>query len=693
MAMRALNGVGVQPAKLRSVLLLRMGARLPRESSGKQLPPREESARSGVSRVLEQVGHSMNTMVREGRLDPVIGRDREIERVIRILSRRTKNNPVLLGEPGVGKTAVVEGLTQRIVAGDVPEELRNVMIFSLDLSAMLAGTKYRGEFEERIKNALAEVRRRGNVILFIDEVHNLVGAGSAEGAVDAANLLKPALGRGELRVIGATTLEEYRKYVEKDGALARRFQPVAVEEPSPETAVEILLGLRDKYEAHHSLSITEEAIRAAVELSGRYLPERFLPDKAIDLVDEACSRARLERRACFPDLKCLESRLEQVRLEKAEAVAGEDFESAARLRDVEEDFDRQLREERCRWESTRAGETALVTREDVAAVAAEWTGIPLQRVTQGERQRLLELERALGERVVGQPEAVSAVARAIRRGRTGLKEPGRPVGSLLLLGPTGVGKTELCRALAENFFGRSDAMIRLDMSEYAEGHSASRLVGAPPGYVGHDEGGQLTERVRRSPWSLVLFDEIEKAHGDVWNLLLQIMEEGVLTDSQGRRVDFKNTIIMMTSNVGAQAILTGRGPIGFSPGGEGDRERSRVETELSRTFPPEFLNRIDETVIFRSLREEDLICIARRMLAELGGRLESLGCCLRWDESVLRELVGRGREPAYGARSLRRLICREVEDPIAQSLLERGEQGQGKLLLRVKENGLAIEWE
>jgi len=694
MAMRALQSAGADIQRLQAALLQRL--HLPQQSAAVPRPAcmGPEPTRS---RQLEQFTRSLNALAREGKLDPVIGRQGEIERTIRILSRRTKNNPVLIGEPGVGKTAVVEGLVHRILAGDVPEELQGATILAIDLAAMLAGTKYRGEFEERVKNALQEVRRMGNVILFIDELHTIVGAGSAEGAVDAANILKPALSRSELRVIGATTLDEYRRHIEKDAALERRFQPVTVAEPSQETACEILMGLRDRYEAHHKLSVTDEAVRAAVALSARYIPDRFLPDKAIDLMDEACSRVRLDTTRRTPDLKELEERLEQARREKAEAVAGEDFERAARLRDAEESFAQQLQEEKRRWQNGLAEDLQAVTEEDIAAVAAEWTGIPVTRLTEEEGQRLLRLEEELRQSVVGQDAAVTAVARAIRRGRVGLKEPGRPIGSFLLLGPTGVGKTELCRALARSLFSGEEAMIRLDMSEYAEGHAASRLVGSPPGYVGHEDGGQLTEQVRRKPYSVVLFDEIEKAHADVWNLLLQIMEDGALTDSHGRRVDFKNTVIVMTSNVGAQHITGRGGQVGFS-GGSGQQHRQAqleraVQDALKTTFRPEFLNRVDEIITFRQLTQEDLREIARRLLRQSGERLQALGLQLTVEEEALTLLAREGFDPAYGARPLRRLIRRQVEDPVAEGLLAGRWRKGDALRLTVRENLLAIEGE
>ena len=697
MALRVLNSLGADPKRMQNALLQRMSVaqRLPREAPTRiAAPRREEPPRS---KTLEQFTRNLNVLAREGRLDPVVGREKEIDRCVRILSRRTKNNPVLIGEPGVGKTAVAEGLAQRLADGDVPEDLEGKNILSIDLSAMLAGTKYRGEFEERVKNALAEIRRMGNIILFIDELHTIVGAGSAEGAVDAANILKPALSRAEIRVIGATTRDEYRKYIEKDAALERRFQPVAVAEPSPEAAVEILLGLRDKYEAHHKLSISDEAIRASVELSRRYLPDRYLPDKAIDLMDEACSRVRMECEQRTPELKELEERLAQVRREKEEAIAGEDFETAARLRDVEEDFARQLRAERKRWTDGRTDDLVSVTGEDVAAVTAEWTGVPVRRLTEDEGARLMGLEDALKRRVVGQDQAVAAIARAIRRGRVGLGEPDRPVGSFLLLGPTGVGKTELCRALAEALFGQEEALIRIDMSEYAESHAASRLVGSPPGYVGHEEGGQLTEKIRGRPYSVVLFDEIEKAHPEVWNLLLQIMEDGCLTDSQGRKADFRNAVVVMTSNVGARQI-TSRGPLGFAGEGDGDRARQeRVRTsvmdELKRTFRPEFLGRIDDTLIFRQLSEADLREIARRLLDRAGKRMGALGLTLRAEEDALALLAGDGLNAAEGARPLRRRIRAMVEDPVAEGVLTGRFRAGDALVLHAEEKELAIRKE
>ena len=696
MALRVLRTVGVDPRKMYASVVKKLNESPRTVTSGAATPNKEEGKKG---KTLSEFTRDLNEAAREGKLDPVIGREQEVQRVIQILSRRTKNNPVLIGEPGVGKTAIAEGLAQRIVSADVPEELLDKKILSLDLSGMVAGTKYRGEFEERIKNTLAEVKQAGNVILFIDELHTIVGAGSAEGAVDAANIIKPALGRGEIRVIGATTLDEYRKYIEKDAALERRFQPVTVGEPTAETSVEILKGLRDKYEAHHKLTITDEAIEAAVMLSSRYINDRFLPDKAIDLMDEAASQVRMKAESASPDLKSLEEKIAALHREKAEAIAAQDFEKAAQLRDIEKNYTEQVEIERDKWHRQMQQNRGSVTADDIAAVVAGWTGIPVTRLTEDEGQRLLRLEDTLHERVVGQDEAVTAVAKAIRRGRVGLKDPKRPIGSFLFLGPTGVGKTELCKTLAEAMFGDENAMIRIDMSEYMEKHTVSRLIGSPPGYVGHEEGGQLTEKVRRKPYSVVLFDEIEKAHEDVWNILLQILEDGIVTDSQGRRVDFKNTVIVMTSNVGAKNITAAdTARLGFDGGEQENDEAKRfarireaVMAELKRTFRPEFLNRIDETIVFRQLDEEDIRKIARRMLEVTGRRMAQQGITLQADDDAVAALAKDGFDAQYGARPLRRAIQNTVEDAVAELMLE------GKLLsgdtahVRLKDGKVVIE--
>ena len=641
---------------------------------------------------LKKYGTDLVERAREGKMDPVIGRDQEIRNVIRILSRKTKNNPVLIGEPGVGKTAIAEGLAEKIAAGDVPEELLDKRILLLDLSGMVAGTKYRGEFEERIRAVLDEVRRDGNVILFIDELHTIVGAGSAEGAVDAANILKPALGRGEIRVIGATTLEEYRKFIEKDAALERRFQSVQVGEPDEKQALQILQGLRPKYEAYHGLSIEDEALRTAVTLSKRYLPDRFLPDKAIDLIDEAAASVKLSARSASPELKALEEKASAAARDKETAIRAQDYEKAARLRDAEESFRTQAAAER-KKQAREAEKTAVrVTAEDIAAVVSNWTGIPVTRLNESESARLLTLEETLHARVVGQEDAVRAVARAIRRGRVGVKDPKRPVGSFLFLGPTGVGKTELSKALAEAVFGSEDAMIRIDMSEYMEKHTVSRLIGSPPGYVGYDEGGQLTEKVRRKPYSVVLFDEIEKAHEDVWNILLQILEDGVVTNAQGHKVDFRNTAVIMTSNIGAKSITAAGTPLGFAPEEQKSADaqfaavKAAVIAELRRTFRPEFLNRVDETIVFRRLSREDCAEIARRLLAQTVSRAAALGITLEADEECAVSLAERGYDVSYGARPLRRLIRSEVEDALATCLLD-GTLASGDTAVLAAENG------
>ena len=678
MAVRILRTVGVDPRKMYASVQQKLSESAPHTVTSGSSTPNKENKNTG--KTLAEFTRDLTEAARQGKLDPVIGRDKEIQRTVQILSRRTKNNPVLIGEPGVGKTAIAEGLAQRIASADVPEELLNKKLLSLDLSGMVAGTKYRGEFEERIKNALDEVKKDGNIILFIDELHTIVGAGSAEGAVDAANIIKPALGRGEIRVIGATTLNEYRKYIEKDAALERRFQPVTVGEPSAEDTVAILRGLRDKYEAHHKLTITDEALDAAVSLSRRYINDRFLPDKAIDLMDEAASQVRMKAESASPDLKSLEEKIAALRREKSEAIAAQDYEKAAQLRDIEKNYTDQVEIERDNWRKKMSQNRGTVTAEDIANVVAGWTGIPVTRLTEDESMRLLKLEETLHQRVVGQDEAVAAVAKAIRRGRVGLKDPKRPIGSFLFLGPTGVGKTELCKTLAEAMFGDENAMIRIDMSEYMERHTVSRLVGSPPGYVGHEEGGQLTEKVRRKPYSVVLFDEIEKAHEDVWNILLQILEDGIVTDSQGRRVDFKNTVIVMTSNVGAKNITAAENaPLGFD-GTEKQKEadeaarfariREAVMAELKRTFKPEFLNRIDETIVFRQLTEEDIVKIAHRMLAVTGKRMAQQGITLESDEDAVAALAKDGFDAEYGARPLRRSIQNTVEDAVAEQMLE-----------------------
>ena len=698
MGLRILRTVGVDPNRMYSAILKKAEA-APKAATTGSASSREADKKN---KTLAEYTRDLTEAARSGKLDPVIGRDKEIQRVIQILSRRTKNNPVLIGEPGVGKTAIAEGLAERIAAGDVPEELLDKRILSLDLSGMVAGTKYRGEFEERIKNTLNEVKKDGNVILFIDELHTIVGAGSAEGAVDAANILKPALSRGEIRVVGATTLNEYRKYIEKDAALERRFQPVTVGEPTPEATLEILKGLRDRYEAHHKLTITDEALDAAVQLSKRYIGDRFLPDKAIDLMDEAASQVRMAAESSSPDLKALEEKIATLHREKNDAIAAQDFEKAAQLRDIEKDYQEQVDIERENWRKSLSQNRGTVTADDIANVVAGWTGIPVTRLTEDESMRLLKLEEKLHQRVVGQDDAVTAVAKAIRRSRVGLKDPKRPIGSFLFLGPTGVGKTELCKTLAEAMFGDENAMVRIDMSEYMEKHTVSRLIGSPPGYVGHEEGGQLTEKVRRKPYSVVLFDEIEKAHEDVWNILLQILEDGVVTDSQGRRVDFKNTVIVMTSNVGARNITADAAKLGFD-GKEKDetesdearfaRIREAVMTDLKHTFRPEFLNRIDEIIVFRQLTQENIVEIARRMLAVTGGRMAQQGITLQADDDAVTELARDGFDPQYGARPLRRAIQSMVEDAVAEQMLEGKLKSGDTARIRLRDGKVVIEAE
>lgn len=641
--------------------------------AGKAPDPAEaDDARAAdATPVLDAYGHDLTRDAREGELDPVIGREKEIERIIQILSRRTKNNPVLLGDPGVGKSAVVEGLAQRLVSGSIPEPLRNKRLFSLDLGSMLAGTKYRGEFEERLKNAISELSQNRNTILFIDELHTIVGAGASEGSIDASNILKPALARGEIQMIGATTLDEYRTLVEKDPALERRFQPVGIEEPTKEETLRILEGLRDRYEAHHKVQITQDALRSAVELSDRYIPDRFLPDKAIDLMDEAASRVRL-RGFISPDgMQALSQQLEAIRKEKEEAVSNQNFERAAALRDEEKDILAKIASARADWERTRAEAVQSVAREDIAAVVCAWTGIPVRQLTADESERLLHLEDALHEKVIGQDEAISALSRAIRRTRAGLKDPGRPIGSFLFIGPTGVGKTELAKALACVLFGDEHALIRLDMSEYMEQHSVSKLIGSPPGYVGYEDGGQLTERVRRNPYCVLLLDELEKAHPDVFHILLQIMDDGRLTDAKGKRVDFRNTIIIMTSNIGA-AEVQNRQSVGFSAhGAQIDQARMHeiMMRELRNTFRPEFLNRIDELIFFHPLEKEQTLAVVRLMLADVQARLLEKGIVLDITQPAAARLAADGFDPQYGARPLRRAIAHQLEDALSERIL------------------------
>jgi len=632
------------------------------------------SPAGGKTTTLDQFGHDLTVQARKDKLDPVVGREKEIERVIQILSRRTKNNPILIGEPGVGKTAIIEGLAQRIVAGNVPEVLLKKRVVTLDMASMVAGTKYRGEFEERLKKALDEIIASADVILFIDELHTIIGAGAAEGSIDAANILKPALARGEMQCIGATTLDEYRKYIEKDPALERRFQPIMVDEPGVEDTVAILKGLRDKYEAHHRVMITDSALEAAARLSDRYITDRFMPDKAIDLIDEASSRVRLKAYTVPPEVKDIEKQLVDIRKEKEAAINNQEFEKAAQYRDREQQIKQELESTRENWKQQRGDQKLTVEEDDIAQIVSSWTGIPVKKLAEEETERLLKMEDILHERVVGQDDAVKAVSRAVRRARAGLKDPRRPIGSFIFLGPTGVGKTELARALAEALFGDEDAMVRLDMSEYIEKFTVSRLMGAPPGYVGYEEGGQLTEAVRRKPYSVVLLDEIEKAHPDVFNVLLQVLEDGRLTDSKGRIVDFRNTVIIMTSNVGLSTIRR-EGVMGFG-NAENDRKSSyekmknKVTDELKRTFRPEFLNRIDETIVFHTLTHDHIKKIVEMMLHEVAEKLTDNKIELEVTDTAKEILSKEGFDENYGARPLRRAIQREVEDLISEELLK-----------------------
>jgi ATP-dependent Clp protease ATP-binding subunit ClpC len=677
MAAQLLASHGMDLARVRAMVRSTMGGEPARSgrSEERERPQRSEGSQPSRTPTLDQIGIDLTQMARNSELDPVIGRDKEIQRVVQILSRRTKNNPVLIGEPGVGKTAIAEGLAQRIVSGEIPEILKDKRVMQLNVANLVAGTKYRGEFEERMRRIVKEVREVKKVILFIDEIHTLVGAGGAEGAVDAANIIKPSLSRGEFQVIGATTISEYRKYIEKDAALERRFQPVHVEEPTEEDTVKILAGLRDAYEAHHRVKITDDAIEAAARLSLRYITDRFLPDKAIDLIDEASARARIQTLEVPEDLKVLERGVVDIRREKEAAVGSQEFEKAADLRDQEKALIVQIAEWRKNWTESRNQYTPDVSAEDIAIVVSEWTGIPVTQLTEEESRRLLRMEEEIKHRLVGQDEALQSVARAIRRSRSGMKDPKRPVGSFMFLGPTGVGKTELARSLAEFMFGSDDAMIRLDMSEYMERHEAAKLIGAPPGYIGFEEGGKLTEAIRRRPYSVVLFDEIEKAHPDVFNMLLQVIEDGRLTDGQGHLTDFRNSVIIMTSNIGLSEAMRSRS-LGFgeAEGFVGDIDTAKMKTtvleEAKRIFRPEFLNRIDEMLVFGPLGKEELLKIVDIMMREVKARALDCGITLETDESVKKLLLERGYDPKFGARPLRRAIQKMVEDSLSNLMLE-----------------------
>lgn len=664
-AARVLNNLGVSLNKARQQVLQLLG-------NSEVISSHHNNQTQNNTPTLDGLARDLTNSAKEGSLDPVIGREKEIERVIQVLSRRTKNNPVLIGEPGVGKTAIAEGLAQRIVNSEIPETLRDKRVMSLDMGTLVAGTKYRGEFEDRLKKIMEEIRNAGNIILFIDELHTLIGAGGAEGAIDASNILKPALARGEVQAIGATTIDEYRKYIEKDAALERRFQPITVDEPTPEETIQILKGLRDKYEAHHRVKISDEAIEQAVRLSDRYITDRFLPDKAIDLVDEAASKVRLKSYTVPPNLKELEGKLEESKKEKDAAVQSQEFEKAAALRDKEQQLRDELELTKNEWREQQGRTDTEVTIEEIAHVVASWTGIPVTKLADEETDRLIKMEEILHQKVIGQDEAVKSIARAIRRARAGLKDPKRPIGSFIFLGPTGVGKTELARTLAEAMFGDGNAIIRIDMSEYMEKHATSRLIGAPPGYVGYEEGGQLTEKVRRKPYSVVLLDEIEKAHPEVFNILLQVLEDGRLTDGKGRTVDFRNTIIIMTSNVGAELIKKDSG-LGFttsSAESDYNQMKTKVMSELKRTFRPEFLNRVDEVIVFHSLSFENIKEIVTLMVNELRNRLKEQGIDFILTKEAMNFLAKEGFDPNFGARPLRRAIQKHIEDKLSEELLK-----------------------
>ncbi|MTI66513.1 MAG: ATP-dependent Clp protease ATP-binding subunit [Firmicutes bacterium] len=685
-----LKSLGIDLGKTKQEVLKMLG-------NNKKSNNKFEKKREDKTPTLDKYGRDLTNYASEGKLDPVIGRSKEIERVIQVLSRRTKNNPCLIGEPGVGKTAIAEGLAQEISEGKVPEILKNKRVVTLDLASMVAGAKYRGEFEKRLKKVMEELRKSGNVILFIDEMHTIIGAGAAEGAIDASNILKPALARGELQAIGATTLDEYRKHIEKDSALERRFQPITVEEPNVEDTIKILKGLRDRYEAHHRVKIEDEALKGAAELSHRYITDRFLPDKAIDLIDEAASKVRLQSITAPPELNEIEQKLEELSQEKEESISTQNYEKAAQLRDKEKKLKDELENKKNEWNNKKNSKSTVVGYEEIAYVVSNWTGIPVKKMTMEESERLLKLEKILHDRVIGQNQAVKAVSNAVRRARVGLKDPNKPIGSFIFLGPTGVGKTELSKALAEAMFGDEDAMIRVDMSEYMEKHSVSRLVGSPPGYVGHDEGGQLTEKVRRKPYSVILFDEIEKAHPEVFNILLQLLDDGRLTDSKGRNVDFKNTIVIMTSNVGASRIKKQK-TLGFAAVEDEEKReyeemKDNIMDELKKSFRPEFINRIDEVIVFHSLSEDNIKDIVELMVKDLEDKLKKLNINIKVNNDAKEYIADKGYDPVYGARPLERSIRKLIEDPLSEEILKGSIEKNQNVVVNLKEDKLTFDKE
>ena len=690
LAVKIMTGLGVNIQKLYEEIMLMLGESEAQPAGAKGMNAHSDQEEKSATETLDKFSRDLTLLAKQGKFDPIVGRNTEIERIVQILSRRAKNNPCLTGDPGVGKTAIVEGLAQKIAAGDIPDTLKNKRIFGLDLSAMVAGSKYRGEFEDRMKKALEEVRADGNIILFVDEIHTIIGAGAAEGAIDASNILKPAMARGEIQLIGATTLEEYRKHIEKDAAFERRFQPVRVEEPTEGVAIQMLTALKEKYEAHHKVKISADAIEAAVKLSARYVSDRFLPDKAIDLIDESASRLRLNTYTAPTAVKELEQRIAEMEKEKEKAIRTEEFEKAAEVKRAQDALRTSLKAAKQAWESGNVNEV-VVTKDDVAEVVSRWTGIPVQSMKEEESQRLLRLEETLHQRVIGQEEAIKALSKAVRRGRVGLKDPNRPIGSFLFLGPTGVGKTELSKALAEALFGDGNAMVRIDMSEYMEKHSVSRMVGSPPGYVGYEEGGQLSEKVRRNPYSVVLFDEIEKASPEVFNVLLQVLDDGHITDGQGRKVDFKNTVIIMTSNAGARSIAAPK-RLGFTSMETAEQSyeymKKGVMDEIKNIFKPEFLNRIDDIIVFHPLEKEEIIEIVKLMTSVLAKRIrENMNITVSFTEKAIGKIADEGYDKAYGARPLRRAIQSKIEDAFAEAFLRGDFKSGDKVSIGLKTNG------